>query len=168
MWSGAEPGPLQFNQTYIDATKSIVSKLAERGIYTLLDLHEDVLSSKFCLYDGVPLWVMDKSIPLFDFPWPLTGNYSSRGWEENSLTLAAATAYQNIYDNHKGMLDDLVGLWEETAGQFASIPGVIGYETMNEPQPGNYFVDPLLGLPGEAGAKNLMRMHEAVAAGIRK
>ena len=42
------------------------------------------------------------------FPFPLQGN-CSRGWETNSLSLAAATAYQNIYDNHEGMLDDLVG-----------------------------------------------------------
>lgn len=77
---------------------------------------------------------MDKSEPLFPFPWPQKGNCSTRGWEQNSLTLAAATAYQNIYDNHKGMLDDLVGFWEESAKQFESLPGVIGYETMNEPQ----------------------------------
>jgi endoglycosylceramidase len=166
MWTGAEPEANIFNQTYIDTIKTIVGKLADRGIYTLLDMHEDVLSSKFCLYDGVPLWVIDKSTPLLDFPWPLKGN-CSRGWETNSLSLAAATAYQNIYDNHKGMLDDLVGFWTESAKQFATIPGVIGYETMNEPQPGNFFVDPELGVPGVAGAKNLMRMHEAVAAGIR-
>jgi endoglycosylceramidase len=168
MWTGAEPAERQFNQTYIDTIKRIVGRLADRGIYTLLDMHEDVLSSKFCLYDGVPLWVIDKSTPLLQFPFPLEGNCSSRGWEVNSLSLAAATAYQNIYDNHKGMLDDLVGFWEESARQFLHIPGVIGYETMNEPQPGNFFEDPLLGVPGVAGAKNLIRMHDAVAAGIRK
>lgn len=47
MWTGAEPEANRFNQTYIDTIKTIVSKLAGRGIYTLLDMHEDVLSSKF-------------------------------------------------------------------------------------------------------------------------
>ena len=44
---------------------------------------------------------------------------------------------------------------------------VLGYETMNEPFAGNVHANPLLYLPGVAG-KHLMRMHEAVAAGIRK
>ena len=47
MWTGAEPQANQFNQTYIDTIKTIVNRLADRGIYTLLDMHEDVLSSKF-------------------------------------------------------------------------------------------------------------------------
>ena len=75
---------------------------------------ESPIAVPLSLYDGVPLWVIDKSEPLFPFPWPQTGNCSSRGWEQNSLTLASATAYQNIYDNHKGMLDDLVGFWYDT------------------------------------------------------
>ena len=49
-------------------------QLAAEGMYTLLDMHQDALSSKFCLYDGIPLWVIDKCIgdSLFPFPWPFT------------------------------------------------------------------------------------------------
>ena len=45
----------------------------DHGVYALLDMHEDVLSSKFCLYDGVPRWVIDKSVPKHAFPWPMKG-----------------------------------------------------------------------------------------------
>jgi endoglycosylceramidase len=64
------------------------------GIYALLDMHEDVLSSKFCLYDGAPRWVIDKSVPDHAFPWPLKGNCSSRGWMTNELSEASCTAFQ--------------------------------------------------------------------------
>lgn len=168
MWSGYNPEPNVFNQTYVDIIKLIVKGMADHGVYTLLDMHEDVLSSKFCLYDGAPKWVIDKSQPKHAFPWPLKGNCSSRGWMMNTLTEAAATAYQDIYDNNYGMLDDLSAFWERSAQQFKDIPSVIGYEIMNEPFAGNVFEDPLLFLPGVAGAKNLQRMHDTVAKAIRK
>lgn len=65
--------------------------LASHGIHALLDAHQDVLSSKFCLYDAWPLWVINKSVPKKPFPWPLTGNCSSRAWGANEITDAAAT-----------------------------------------------------------------------------
>ena len=106
MWSGFNPAPGIFNKTYLDTVRAIVDKMAERGVHTLLDVHQDCFSSSFCLYDGVPLWVANKSTPTHPFPWPFTGNCSSRGWMANCLTEAAGKAYQDLYDNHEGMLDD--------------------------------------------------------------
>lgn len=168
MWSGYNPAEGIFNTTYGRIMSEIIDRLATHGIHTLIDMHEDVLSSKFCLYDGAPLWVINKSVPKHPFPWPLKGNCSSRGWMINTLSEAAATAYQDIYDNRHGMLDNLVAFWEQTAQLLANKSAVIGYETMNEPFAGNFYADPLLLVPGVAGRKNLMRMHEAVAQGIRR
>ena len=138
MWSGFNPAPDVFNQTYIDIVRSIVERAAKHGVYTLLDLHQDVMSSEFCLYDGVPRWVVNKSHSNHAFPWPLQGNCSSRGWMANTLTEAAATAYQDLYDNKGGMLDDLAKFWAAASEQFASTAAVIGYEVMNEPFAGNF------------------------------
>ena len=57
MWSGFNPQPGYFNFTYANIVKGIVSELNKRDIYVLLDMHQDVLSSKFCLYDGMPKFV---------------------------------------------------------------------------------------------------------------
>ena len=149
MWSGFNnAGPGIFNETYFERQQAVVQKLASRGIHTLLDMHEDVLSSKFCLYDGAPLWVMNKSIPRHAFPWPLQGNCSSRGWMSNTLTEAAGQAYQDLYDNTGGMLDDLAAFWARSARVWRDEPAIIGYEVMNEPFAGDVFKDPLLFLPG--------------------
>ena len=62
MWTGVQPeGPQRVNRTYIKVLKSIVNGLASRGIYTVLDMHQDVLwqagsSDKFG-YFGVPPWL---------------------------------------------------------------------------------------------------------------
>ena len=149
MWSGYNnAGPGMFNETYFERQLAVVRKLASRGIHTLLDMHEDVLSSKFCLYDGAPLWVVNKSIPRHAFPWPLQGNCSSRGWMANTLTEAAGQAYQDLYDNTGGMLDDLAAFWARSARVWRDEPAIIGYEVMNEPFAGDVFKDPLLFLPG--------------------
>ena len=81
-----------FNETYAEQMTGIVDALASRGIYTLLDMHQDILSLQFCTYDGVPPWVIAKIPPRHAFPWPFTGNCSSRGWMTNALTEAAAQA----------------------------------------------------------------------------
>ena len=145
MWSGFNPSPGVFNNTYLGVIKTIVAKLNRHGIHVLLDMHQDILSSKFCLYDGVPRWVIDKSEPAHAFPVPLaqpgennctlSGSPDSpcncsRPWSENALTFAAATAYQDIYDNKHGMLDDLVGFWQEAAKQLKEMPGIIGVSPM--------------------------------------
>lgn len=168
MWSGYNPDQGFFNQTYIDVVRTVVRKMADHGIYALLDMHQDGLSSKFCLYDGMPLWVANKSVPRKPFPWPFTGDCSTRSWSDNILSEAAAQTYQDLYDNHLGMLDDLADFWRHAAEQFTDEPGVLGYEIMNEPFAGDFYRNPLIGLPAIAGANNLMRMHEASAAAIRE
>ena len=88
MWTGAEPQEGKFNATYYAIMRTIVLKLASHNIYTLLDVHQDCLSTKFCLYDGVPLWVIDRSVAREPFPFPLKGS-CSRPWALNELTEAA-------------------------------------------------------------------------------
>ncbi len=89
MWSGAEPEQGAFNMTYYNVLRSIIISLSSQGIYTLLDVHQDCLSSRFCLYDGIPLWVANKSVARKAFPWPLTGTCAQRPWAANELTEAA-------------------------------------------------------------------------------
>ena len=138
MWAGVMPEEGVYNQTYISIIKTIVKNLSDRGIYTLLDMHQDVLSSKFCNYDGVPLWVINKSKPffLFKFPFPFSGNCSARLWSTNYLSHAVGLAFQDIYENTNGMRDDLVNFWTYSAKQFAD-SDILGYEFMNEPFAGN-------------------------------
>jgi endoglycosylceramidase len=171
MWSGYNPAPGVFNQTYVDVIKAIVDRLAQRGVYSLLNVQMDGLSSKFETYDGAPLWVVNKSIPKHAFPWPLLGarrDHRGAHKESNIMSEASATAYQDIFDNNHGMLDDFVAFWSHAAGQFKDVPSIIGYDIINEPFAGNFYEDPALLLPGVAGKKNLQRMYDIVAAAIRQ
>lgn len=48
MWPGAQPAQGEFSAEYIRKIKRIVQSAAKRGIYTLLDMHQDVISENFC------------------------------------------------------------------------------------------------------------------------
>jgi endoglycosylceramidase len=48
MWAGAEPVRGVYNETYFDIMHTLIQKLADRGIYTLVDVHQDVLAKQFC------------------------------------------------------------------------------------------------------------------------
>ena len=61
-------------------------QLASRGIYTMLDMHQDVMSTKYESYDGIPRWLVDTyPDPMHPYPWPLK-NISY--WEEGYWTQA--------------------------------------------------------------------------------
>ena len=54
--------------TYLDMVEEIVIMAGERGIYSLLDMHQDAFNAKFC-GNGVPDWAAK---PVADnFPYPL-------------------------------------------------------------------------------------------------
>ena len=53
MWPGIEPSRNQYNETYLSILKNITETAAKYGVYTLLDMHQDVLREQFC-GEGIP------------------------------------------------------------------------------------------------------------------
>lgn len=75
-WMGVNPtSPTEVDRTYLDQLSTAVSMMANKGIYALLDCHQDVFSRFFC-GEGVPDWVaknLGEDI-LRRFPFPLPVN----------------------------------------------------------------------------------------------
>lgn len=63
MWSGVEPEPQKYNETYLNVMKNIIELLQINNIFVLLDMHQDVLSSRTGTYDGIPAWLYDRLPP---------------------------------------------------------------------------------------------------------
>ena len=63
MWSGVEPKPQQYNVTYLNIMKTIVELLGSNQIFVLLNMHQDILSSRTGGYDGIPAWLYDRFPP---------------------------------------------------------------------------------------------------------
>lgn len=130
MWPGVEPTKGFYNESYISELSSIVQKLSKRGIYTLLDFHQDVLSEKYC-GEGVPLWAAQSDEMSSGFPQPLEWkpfdqdenqvprsiDCNSHGWAEYYFAKATSRAYQNLYQNRDGIRDHFVRFWQRLAMQ---------------------------------------------------
>lgn len=140
MWAGVMPSKNFINQTYIDEIVKIVADLESFGMYTIVDLHQDVMSSKFEGYDGVPLWVLDEiPKPMFKYPWPLT-DPSAKSFFAGYLTEACGHAFQCLYDNCNGFEDYFHQYWSIIAKTFANNTAILGYELLNEPWAGIFSI----------------------------
>ena len=49
MWSGVYPEKGKVNQTYIDEMSHIIETLESYGIYVILDMHQDMMSTSYIL-----------------------------------------------------------------------------------------------------------------------
>jgi len=53
MWEAVETSPGNYNSTYIEEVDTMINKLGAKGIYTLVDAHQDVLARQIC-GEGMP------------------------------------------------------------------------------------------------------------------
>ena len=48
MWEAVERSPGKYDDEYLDKVEQLINKLGEAGIYTLVDMHQDVFSRSIC------------------------------------------------------------------------------------------------------------------------
>ncbi|XP_057303553.1 endoglycoceramidase-like isoform X2 [Hydractinia symbiolongicarpus] len=181
MLPGYVPKRGQYNETYLQVIQSIVETAAKYGIYTLLDMHQDVFSPKFCV-EGMPDWIVNTG-DAKPFPYPFTTEpfkiNPSTGypypedcqkfpWGNYYFTEAACKAFQSLYSNVDGLLDEWAMFWKNTAKGFKGYNSVIGYELINEPFCGDIYKNPLLLVPGVADKLNLQPAYDVLQKAIRE
>eukprot|EP01060_Flectonema_neradi_P007823 TRINITY_DN15538_c1_g1_i1.p1 TRINITY_DN15538_c1_g1~~TRINITY_DN15538_c1_g1_i1.p1 ORF type:complete len:494 (+),score=69.54 TRINITY_DN15538_c1_g1_i1:49-1530(+) len=164
MWAGINLAEGVYNHTYLSTMEGIINTMGDYGLYSFLDMHQDVLSSRWHSYDGAPLYVVNKTNPRHPYPWPLK---ELKHWAAGYVTEAVGQSFQDIYKNTHGGLDDWADTWVEVAKTFNGNKNVLAYELMNEPWAGDVYADPLLFLPGEAGKKNLMPAYDQIVSKIK-
>jgi endoglycosylceramidase len=155
IWEAIEPEKGVFDQAYLDMVEEKVAWFTSRGIYVLVDMHQDLWGPKFT-GDGAPLWAtLDHGLP-FD---PPPGHWFMKYGEP-----AVKQAFQSFWDNEEGIRDHFVMAWQEVAKRFADNPMVIGYDLINEPYIGNWEVTQIPQFEAEV----LTPFYALVAAGIRE
>lgn len=53
MWEAVETSPGIYNDTYLTEVDALITKLGNKGIYTLVDAHQDVMARAIC-GEGMP------------------------------------------------------------------------------------------------------------------
>ena len=94
MWTGLRSDIKTASTTYSNIILKIIDDLSQRGIYVIIDMHQDMMSTKFASYDDVPRWLVDlMHNSTFSYPWPFEKYYL--GFTAY-LTDACGYAFQNL------------------------------------------------------------------------
>jgi endoglycosylceramidase len=126
IWKAVEPSPGVFDDAYLQQIASTVHTLANHGIVSMLDFHQDLLNELF-QGEGAPDWAVSTGglpDPAFGFP----RNYI--------LNPALEHALDQLWQNHAHLQDRFGAAWTHVASVFANDTSVLGYELFNEPFPG--------------------------------
>ncbi|KAF9392026.1 hypothetical protein CPC16_003670 [Podila verticillata] len=168
-WAGVEPVRGQYNQTYLDISRGIIQKLQDNGIYTLVDQHQDVWSAQTCGH-GAPLWFVKSDWVTSDhrMPYPQKAPFAvdangvpsdadcnSIDWSTSYLDYAVGNAFGRLYNNYDNLGDAWAQYWKTVSSNVKDLPGVQGYDLMNEPWVGDHMADPTLLTPGVADHVNM-------------
>lgn len=137
---------------YLASVKALIRQLADRGIYTIVDAHQDNLNARTC-GEGIPTWAYDKALGLvgFDrsgkhaFPHPLPFNITTgvNGYPnledcqkyqffEEGLAFQNIAAWNSLYSRTE-MHADFAFFWGAVAQALQGETSVLGYELLNEP-----------------------------------
>lgn len=121
IWEAIEPEPSVFKEEFFRKVDQMVDWAEERGIFVLLDMHQDLYGPAFG-GDGAPVWASRTDIPFkWNDPWGL--NYFSK---------AVIESYNNFWTNNE-LQEHFIQSWLKAVQRYNKRPHVIGYDLYNEP-----------------------------------
>ncbi len=156
-WAALQPEPNETDTAYLSALLNATETLGRAGAYAILDMHQDGLSSRVGAYDGIPLWLANRT--KFRKPW---------NGKSGDLNPATDQIFEDLYTNRTGGLAAWAGAWRSFSSTFKAVPSVLAYELINEPFAGDVWTNPLLFDPAYAGSHSLQPAYDVVSAAIRE
>ena len=159
-WDAIEPQKDNFDAAYLDRVEQRVNWYTSRGMYVMLDMHQD-LYSIFLGGDGAPEWACRTNGAT---PISLPGG--SPWWLKN-IDATVVNSWINFwqYTNHKDLQDHYILAWKKVAERFKNNPYVIGYDLMNEPWGGDVIK---VFLTGEFERVQLTAFYNRLIPALRK
>lgn len=162
IWAAVEPQPGVYDDDYLASIARTVEILHAHGIRTLLDSHQDMYNVRF-QGGGAPDWAVTATLPAF----PLAGFPTNQ-----FITPALMQQYDDLYANAigpggVGLADRFAAMWGHVAAYFASTPGILGYDLLNEPWAGYNWLGCMSSLLCGQQAVGLGNLYAKAGAAIR-
>ena len=131
-WEAFEPQPGQYDAGYLDYYAQVIDAAGARGIYVLVDVHQDAFS-RFSIGgcgEGFPRWALPPSVT----PAQPDNGAACRNWSGRVAGDAdLAASWDAFYADVNGVSARYLAMLGQLARRFAGSPHVIGYDLLNEP-----------------------------------
>jgi len=139
-WSRLEPDRGEIDADYVDQVRQAVRDAANRGLYTVIDMHQDAWGPFVATpagtpcpagrepstgWDGAPAWATPDPAEV-DSCRPVDG-------EAKPGSELVTEAWHRFYSDTDGVQGRLVEVWAALAEALADEPSVAGYDLLNEP-----------------------------------
>ncbi len=146
-WQLIEPTQGNYDEAYLDNIVTAVNRSAAHGVRVILDMHQDLYGEAFGS-TGAPSWAtrVDPGTP------PFVDDDSS--WLIKHLQPAVQSAFDHLY-NDADLRQAQSDAWMQVVNRVKDLPGVLGYDLMNEP-----FGKIFPGLPGETLYDTIARIEQ--------
>ena len=157
LFAGVMPTEGKIDHGYLRKVDRIVRLLTRKKIWVLLDFHQDAFNEKF-EGEGFPDWaVHDDGLPFMS-----GGNFFVDGFMP-----AVQRNYDHLYANDFGLADRYAEAWRAVAKKWRGTPYLMGYDLLNEPNPGSTVATCLNPLGCPAVDATLQAFYERIRKQIR-
>lgn len=132
VWEAYEPSPGEYDEDYLDGLRAVVAAARERGLFTIVDFHQDGFS-RFASRgagSGFPRWALSSRC----CPYPPDNGPRCRNWMIRMMSDPVMhRSFADFYADRDGVRTRFLEMVGRVASAFATTPGVIGYDLLNEP-----------------------------------
>jgi endoglycosylceramidase len=124
VWAALEPAQGQNDAAWLARYQQIVEGAWARGMWTVLDFHQDLYSENFC-GDGFPGWTV---------PGAPAPHHDCQDWKFDYFTdTAMQQAFDLFWVPGSPVQAAYLTAWDVMIARFKDQPGVVGFEPINEP-----------------------------------
>lgn len=134
-WACVEPAPGQYDAAFLDAVEERLDWAANRDLFVVLDMHQDLWGAGVPGGRGAPAWALLAPDAAHVAEGPV---WSAAYFQSPRVQKAFDAFWENRPGpDGAGIQDRFAQAWRHVAARFQGHPALIGYDLYNEPFAGS-------------------------------